>query len=206
MYETYGLDVSALDYSEQMVAYGQSEAHRRSVPLQYLQGDMRDFSLPAPVDMAAMFMASTGYLLSNESMIEHLHAVARNLSQGGLYVVEMSHPRDIFGVGSSTSQEWEEVRDDCKVKVTWGSPNDVFDPITQIRLVTAHLAYNTPSDAGEIVNQSPQREFSFQEMHALVKLSGVFDWVNTLGAWDVTIPLSNEPRSWRMIPVLRKRA
>jgi hypothetical protein len=42
-------------------------------------------------------------------------------------------------------------------------------------------------------------------MQALVELSGVFDWVTTLGAWDTTIPFSNEPRSWRMMPVLRKR-
>jgi hypothetical protein len=167
---------------------------------------MRNFQLPTPVDVAALFMASTGYLLTNDDMVNHLRAVASNLTPGGIYVLEMTHPRDVLGVGSSTIQEWEEQHDGCTVKVKWGMPDDRFDPIAQVRHVTASLSYTTATDSGTICDQCPQREFTYQEMRALVELSGVFDWTATLGAWDTSIPCDNEPHAWRMMPVLRKRA
>lgn len=206
MHREFGLKAYAVDYSPEMVRYGLELAADSHTPLTYLQGDMRNFQLDAPVDLAAMFMASTGYLLSNEDMIEHLRCVARNLSPKGLYILEMTHPRDVFGVGSSTSQVWNMLQDNCEVSVEWGVPEDPsFDPITQTRQITARLTYTTPVESGEIVDRAAQREFSFQEMRALVALSGAFEWVTTLGAWDLVLPLSNEASAWRMIPVLQKR-
>ncbi len=205
MHTRHALDVNALDYSKEMVEYGQELATRQAVPLRYFHGDMRNFQLPAPVDLAAMFMASTGYLLTNDDMVSHLRAVASNLTTQGIYILEMTHPRDVFAMDSSTNQEWEERHDGCAVKVKWGLPDDPFDPIQQIRYVTASLTYSTATDSGTMSEQCPQREFTYQEMRALVDLSGAFDWITTLGAWDIAVPCEKESRAWRMIPVLRKR-
>lgn len=170
-----------------------------------MQGDMRNFEIAAPVDIAAILMASTGYLLSNDDMVKHLQSVARNLAPEGLYALEMTHPRDVFGVGALTNQEWTETSDGCTVSVAWGAPDDPFDPIRQIRNVTVRLTYTTPLESGEIIDQCAQRDFSHQEMRLLVDASGAFDWVTTLGAWDPKIPCSNESSAWRMIPILRKK-
>lgn len=56
---------------------------------------MRNFRLNDPVDVAAIFMASTGYLLKNEDMISDLRSVADNLNSQGIYILEMTHPRDV---------------------------------------------------------------------------------------------------------------
>lgn len=200
-----GLQSGALDFSAEMVAYGQEKASRAGVALEYLQGDMREFTLPRPVDLAAIFMDSTSYLLTNDDVIGHLRAVARNLNEGGLYVLEMSHPRDVFAVGKSASTEWTQREGDVSVSVQWGADGDPFDPIRQITMVTASLKYSAPDEEGEVVDRSEQRCFTYQEMDALVRAAGVFDLVEVLGSLKPGVPFSNAPECWRMIPVLRKR-
>jgi hypothetical protein len=117
----------------------------------------------------------------------------------------MTHPRDVFGVGCSTGQEWEVTQDACTVKVKWGEPQDLFDPIREVREVTVRMTHSSPTDAGELVDRCFQRQFSYQEMRALVELSGVFEWAGELGSWNCEVPFSNSKEAWRMIPVLKKR-
>ena len=69
---------------------------------------------------------------------------------------------------------------------------------------TAHLKYQTPDESGEIVDQCEQREYTFQEMKALIELSGIFTLKKVLGSWDINILFSNDTASWRMILVLQK--
>lgn len=199
-----GLKSFAIDQSKEMVEYGQKKATEANQKITYLKNDMRDFTLPESVDLAALFMASTGYLLTNEDMIQHLRAVASNLNSKGIYILEMIHPRDIFSIGVSTSTEWEETEGDIKVSIQWGDKNDYFDPITQTKNVTVCLKYETANDSGEITDQCAQREYTFQEMKALIELSGVFKLKKSLGSWDKSIPFSNEKEAWRMILILQK--
>ncbi len=200
-----GIQSTAIDFSKEMVNYGLEKALEDNVVLTYLQADMRDFKLLQTVDLAAIFMASTGYLLTNEDMVKHLITVGSNLNLNGIYVLEMPHPRDVFSVGKSTSTTWEELDGDVKVSVQWGDEDDIYDPITQIKVVTAHLKYQTPNESGEIVDQCKQREYTFQEMKALIELSGVFTLKKVLGNWDINIPFSNNAASWRMILILQKK-
>lgn len=199
-----GLKSFAIDQSKEMVEYGQIKAKESDEKLIYLQKDMCDFILPEPVDIASIFMASTGYLLTNADMVQHLKTVANNLNSNGIYVLEMLHPRDVFSVGISTSTSWEEIAGNIKVSVQWGDKSDHYDPITQTKIVTARLKYETENDSGEIIDKCTQREYTFQEMKALIELSGMFNLIKALGGWNKLIPFSNEEASWRMILVLQK--
>lgn len=149
-----GLRSFALDYSPDMVAYGVEKAKEKSVSVTYLQGDMRSFELPEPEDLAAIFMDSTSYLLTNEDVISHLRSVASVLNKDGLYLLEMSHPRDVFSVGKSSSTDWTEKQDGIEVSVQWGAEGDPFDPIKQTTTVTAKLKFKTPDEEGEIIDRS----------------------------------------------------
>ena len=91
-----------------------------------------------------------------------------------------------------------------KSSVRWGKESDPFDPITQTTNVTAQIQFQFANESGEIVEQSLQRCFSFQEMDALVKASGCFEMIDVLGSLKPGIKFSNDKASWRMIPVLRK--
>lgn len=201
-----GLRSFAIDQSRDMVEYGRRKIRESETDTIYLQEDIRYFALPQPVDLSAIFMASTGYLLTHEDMIQHLICVANNLNPKGIYVLEMLHPRDVFSPGSSTSSQWENMDEGVKVSVQWGDENDRFNPITQIKKVTAHLKYQTPTESGEIIDSCEQREYTFQEMKALIDLSKVFELKKTLGSWDNATPFSNEETAWRMILILQKKA
>lgn len=200
-----GLKTFALDYSSEMVAYGVEKARLADAPITYLQGDMRNFELPQPVDLAAIFMDSTSYLITNEDLVNHLKSVAKSLKKDGLYLMEMSHPRDVFSVGKSANTEWTEKQDGIEVSVKWGDEADLFDPIKQTTKVTARLKYKSSSEQGEIVDQSEQRCFTFNEIDALVKASGCFEMIDVLGSLKPGVSFSNEKACWRMIPVLRRK-
>ncbi len=214
-----GLVSYAVDYSQEMVAYGIEKAKEEGARISYSHGDMRDFKI-GPVDIAAIFMISTSYLLTNEDMLQHLKSVANNLNTNGLYVLEMPHPSDLFAVGRQNLAQWEQKWEeswlerweefwehkegDTAVSLQWGEESDPFDPIAQIRTVTARLKYQTPTESGEIVDHSAQRQYTYQEMRALVALSGVFEINQIIGDWNLNIPFDNTKESVRMILVLKK--
>lgn len=199
-----GLRSSALDFSPEMVSYGQEKAKEAGVSIKYFQGDMRSFEISEPVDLAAIFMDSTSYLLTNDDAINHLQSVAKCLEKDGLYLLEMSHPRDVFSVGKSASTEWTQKCDDIEVSVQWGNESDLFDPLTQQTSTTAKLNYRSLAEQGEIVDRSQQRSFTFNEMDALVRSSGCFKMIDVIGSLKPGVPFSNEKSCWRMIPVLRR--
>lgn len=199
-----GLKTAALDFSPEMVAYGLDKAKSTGVELKYLQGDMRGFEMSEPVDLAAIFMDSTSYLLTNDDVINHLRSVAKALNKNGLYILEMSHPRDVFSVGKSACTDWTAKEDDVEVSVKWGEESDVFDPIKQTTLITAKLNFKTNFEQGEIIDQFEQRCFTFNEIDALVRSSGCFEIVEVIGSLKPSVKFSNEKICWRMIPVLRK--
>ncbi len=200
-----GIKSFALDYSQEMVAYGLEAARIAGVPIGFQRADMRNFNVSEKIDVAAIFMDSTSYLITNDDVLAHLKSVAESLNPNGIYVLEMSHPRDVFSVGKSASTEWDCEDGDTKVSIKWGDETDEFDPITQTTNVTARLQFKSPAGSGEIVDRSLQRCFTFNEFDALVKASGCFEMIDVLGSLKPDVQFSNDKSSWRMIPVLRKK-
>ena len=123
-----GVRVTGLDLSPEMVHYSRSLAAAAGVPIRYRCGDMVEFSLGKQFDLAVLLMDSASYLLDNRAVLAHLASVADHLTGGGVYILEMSHPRDTFGVGRSTHAEWERHRDGVRVRIRWGYEDDPFDP------------------------------------------------------------------------------
>ena len=65
------------------------------------------FHLPQRFDLAVLLMDSASYLLDNDAVLRHLACVAAHLYEGGLYVLEMGHPRDAFRTqAGSTESVW----------------------------------------------------------------------------------------------------
>lgn len=199
-----GVAASALDSSPAMAAFALSCAATEGVLLQALVGDMVDFKLPQPVDLAFLLMDSASYLLDNDVALRHLRCVARQLSPGGLYVLEMSHPRAVFGVASSTDTEWTQEADGLRVTTRWGAEEDVFDPVSQTEEVTVTMEWAGPEGSGQIVERARQRRFTANEFDALVRASGCFEVVELLGSLAPAVPFDNAEGAWRMVPVLRR--
>ena len=201
-----GLAAVALDRVPEMLDYASALAAQDGLALQVACADMCAFTLPQRVDLAVLLMDSSSYLLDNDAALRHLACVARHLSPGGVYVLEMSHPRDTFGVGTTNNTHWTTEADGLRVTMRWGEPGDAFDPVTQIDEVTVRMDWTDAAGSGHLVERSRQRRFTVNEVDALVRASCAFEIVEWLGALAPPHPFDNAKAARRMIPVLRALA
>lgn len=200
-----GLRAFALDNSPGMVSYARSLAEAEGVELTIIQADMTEFELDEPVEIAAIFMDSIGVLLDHDAILAHLDCVADALVMGGVYVLENGHPRDMFNIGTSVDGDWWETeRDGMTVRMRWGTPDDPFDPITQISETEVAVTWEHGWQHHEVVEVHLDRTIPCQEFRALVRASGRFEIVAEHGSLDPDIPFSNEKEAWRYVPVLKR--
>lgn len=201
-----GVVATALDAVPAMCDYALQRAAEDGVAVQTVVADMSDFRLPQPVQLAALLMDSASYLLDNDTTLRHLRCVAANLVDGGLYVLEMCHPRDAFAIAApSTQSTWTREVEGLRVETQWGAAGDVFDPITQVEEVTATMRWSGPDGSGELVERARQRRCTANEFDALVRASGCFEIVEWLGSLAPQVPFDNQKAAWRMVPVLRRQ-
>ncbi|HUU44137.1 MAG TPA: class I SAM-dependent methyltransferase [Acidobacteriota bacterium] len=204
-YAKRGLRSYGLDLNPTMLDYARRKAERSGAAVNFVLADMRDFCLDAPVDCAFCAMSSFHYLLTNDDIIRHLRAVARNLTPGGLYIVEANHPRDVFRVGKSLKNVWEAQRGDTIVRSHWGYDADPFDPITQTTQTHVHIEVERDGHTRKYDEIEVDRSLTYQEFSTLIAIADVFDTPAWLGVLDVNQPFDNTKQSIRMVPVLRRR-
>ena len=115
-----GLRSYGLDLRPEMVDFAQREAEREGTAPTFFTGDMRSFELPEPVDMALAMFDAIDSQLTDEDVIQHLRCVGRALVPGGLYILEMSHPRDFPYTGYDAFPQIAE-KPGLRVEVLWGA-------------------------------------------------------------------------------------
>ncbi|MCE1246848.1 MAG: class I SAM-dependent methyltransferase [Firmicutes bacterium] len=199
-----GIRAVGIDISGEMVEYAAQRADEAGSSAVFIRGDMLDFSLDKPVDSALLMISSIGYILNGDDFVRHLKAVAKNLTEGGIYFIEAPHPSSIIGNEPRTQNNWVMNRDGVEVEMTWGFPEDYTDPITQITDTSVLVKVCDNGENFEFSDKAPQREYTYQEIKALVRLSGVFEIAEVYGGFDMAQPFDNSPKSWRMNLVLRK--
>ena len=197
-----GLPAFGVDRAPEMAAYAARLAAGENLPCAILEADIRRFTLPHPVDLACCMMATFHLLLTDDELAAHLDAVADNLNPGGIYIIELSHPRDFLTRQRSTRNLWTVDRDGLSVTVDWGS-DAVTDPLSEITTGTVSYAVSGPSGAARHESREQWREISAGLIRALIRLSGRFAIVAWYGDLDTGVPFDAGDRAWRMILVLR---
>ncbi|MFC1850669.1 class I SAM-dependent methyltransferase [candidate division CSSED10-310 bacterium] len=199
-----GVHSTALDMSPPMVDYGLQKACDRGVKLNYVCQDMINFNLDDHFELAFIMLDSAAYLINNKAVFQHLESVARCLTPGGIYVLELSHPKDAFHVARTTAPEWTMRRDDVEVHIRWGHDEDPFDPITQLTKVSTRLEVIDGERKELIVDQAWLRSFTFNEFRLLVQASPYFDLKAVYGDLDQKVSITAD-RAWRMVAVLQSQ-
>jgi len=207
-----GLRATALDISPAMCDWAASQAAGQGVALDVVQGDMRDFALPGPVDLAVTMLNSASHLFTLDDMVAHLAAVAANVVPGGLYIMELAHPADYLTQASRTSSAWVIEKDGLTADVRWGGAPDVIDPVTQVTRehVTISVTY-ADGIKRTVTDVVPNRFWTATELTAAIALAGGtasetaggFSIEATYGDFDDTTPV-DAPEAWRLILVLRR--
>jgi len=198
-----GIAATGLDLQEEMIALAQQRSEATDLPLTWLLADMRDFHLDIPVDLAICMFDSLDALTRNEDIVQHFRTIANNLNPGGLYLIDLTHPRDCnydrYGAFRYSGQ-----RDGTEVVVTWATNDPQFDFVSGRTRVAVEIAVTENGRAQIIHDEAEERLLYPQEITLLAQLSGVLEVVGWYGDYDLKQPLDYSPRSRRMIAVLRK--
>jgi len=197
-------EAAALDLSPEMVEYGRLKAEKAGAQISYFPGNMTDFRVEHKYDMAILLMDSVSYLLDNEEVYKNLKCVSEALEENGLYLIEISHPRDFLGKEKAPNPKWKMKRELKEVEIQWGDEDDPFDPITQISQTLVKIKYSDGLNRGEIEDRAAQRCFTVNEFKALVDASGRFEIVDFYGSMKKNVPFDNSKEAWRMVPILKK--
>lgn len=198
-----GVRVIGLDLQADMIAMAQSQPESATLPLSWLVADMRDFQLETPVDMAICMFDSLDALTRNEDIVRHFRAVAANLNEEGLYLIDLTHPRDCnydhYGAFGYSGQ-----RGDTAVAIKWATNDPRFDLVTGCARVALEINVKENGDSYHIHDEAVERLLFPQEITLLAQLSGALEVVGWYGDYDLLQPLDYSPGSRRMIGVLQK--
>ena len=217
-----GLRATALDWSAAMCGYAAGQAKAAGVSLDVVEADMRDFRVAGPdggqvrFGAAITMLNSACHLFTLDDLVRHLAAVRAHLVEGGLYIVELAHPADIFAPEPRTSSEWTvDAPDGLHAEVHWGGRGDRIDPLTQV--TNEHMTITATAKDGTIRTVSdvvPNRFWTLTEFTAAIALANAraaapgdpaagLELVASYGDFDETTALDS-PAAWRMVLILRR--
>ena len=84
-----GLDVTAVDLAENLLAHARAEAARANVTVTFLRYDMREIPFVDQFDLAVQLFTSFGYFESDDEDLRVLGNVRRALHPGGSYALDL---------------------------------------------------------------------------------------------------------------------
>ncbi|MFC9976495.1 class I SAM-dependent methyltransferase [Spirillospora sp. NPDC127200] len=201
-----GLAATALDLHPAMCAYADRTAAEAGLSLDVMQEDMTSFALGRRFDLVVTMLDSTSHLMTLDAFTAHLDRAAEHLTADGLYVLEMSHPRDRLGDDPSVSTAWTVERgtgiDAVRATVRWGEPGDRLDPVTQVADDRVTMTIAEGGATRVIRDVVPYRFWTATELIAAIRLSGALEVVAQYG--DFAEVSLTDPAAWRMITVLRR--
>jgi len=200
-----GLNATTVDLSPAMCARARELAAADNIVLTVVQADMRDFAIPRQFDLAITMLNSLCHLLTLDDLLRHLACLARHVTPGGLYIIELAHPADFLAAERRTSSEWSSEVDGGTVSVRWGGGSDQIDPITQITREHVRVTYTKRGGAGvrTVTDVVPNRFWTATELTAAIRLAGGFAVAARYGDFDADTAVE-APDAWRMILVLRR--
>jgi SAM-dependent methyltransferase len=194
-----GVAATALDLSAAMCAYARERG--AGLPLEVVRADMTGFDLGRRFDLVITMLDSTAHLMTLDAFVAYLSCVRDHLADGGLAVIEMSHPADRLSETPRVSNAWTVQKDGIAAHVRWGEPGDELDPITQIVDDQVTIAI----DGGEVIQGVvPYRFWTATELEAAIRLTGGLTVQARYGDFDPEVSLGS-PHAWRMITLLRRR-
>ncbi|GAA2590969.1 class I SAM-dependent methyltransferase [Actinomadura fulvescens] len=197
-----GIRATALDLNPAMCAYAAKQAGLAGLEVEVVRADMTDFDLGRRFDLVVTMLDSTSHLMTLDAFTAHLGRAAAHLADGGLYIVEMSHPKDRLTDEPSVGTAWRIDREGVHATVRWGEPSDRLDPVTQIAADHVTMTITEGGREPRVIHDVvPYRFWTATELTAAVRLSGALEPVARYGDFgDVGLA---DPEAWRMITILR---
>ncbi len=178
-----GFEVVGLDLSQAMLAEARNKTHSRNFRLQWVHGDMTQFSLGRSFNLIFLPSNNLCHLLSLREVEACFKSVRSHMSTDARFVIDVFVPALKLlaqDAGSETVlSEYDDPDGEGKVIVTAAA---TYEPDTQIRRnVTRQKFPGRP----EVIGHLDLRMFFPQELDALLKYNG-FQIEQKYGNYDMT--------------------
>jgi SAM-dependent methyltransferase len=176
-----GINITGLDIAPAMLAQARRKAG--DLPVQWLEGDVRAFSLHKQFRLIFTSGCTFQHLLERPDQEAMLACVREHLAAGGRFVVEAIFPHPRLLVTVEEEQEWASYEDN-QGRTIRVSGTEHYDHIRQIKHETAYRRwYNAEGE--EVLRPAPLalRYLFPQEMEALLHYNG-FTVEACYGDWE----------------------
>ncbi len=203
--ELRGYEVDGFDISPKMVEFAKEKVEAEKLNSHIWVDNMVAFSCNRKYGAAINLLTGFNYLLRNEDALAHLDRVADVLESGGIYIVELNHPRDFITNRPSTTNTWIESRGQIEIEVDWDRERTDVDVLTQQIESSPHIVVKDGEKNLSIDMRDKYRIYLYQEMRLLIQCNGRFELVDSRGSFKLDNPLDNSRDSWRMVLVLRRK-
>jgi SAM-dependent methyltransferase len=197
-----GYAMAGLDLSPANIDFVRARLAAKGQRAELVVGDMTDFRLRRPVDVALCMQDSQGHLLTNEQLVAHLRTVGRALRRGGLYIFDRYMASSWTDPARSWS--WSRRRGRLIVRASFSALNDV-NPVSQV--FREHMMLEAVENGTRrVYRQTHLSRMVFpQELRALVDLAGGFEFVQWFYGFKPHLLLARARHPLLMVVVLRKR-
>jgi ubiquinone/menaquinone biosynthesis C-methylase UbiE len=226
-----GYSVTGVDSSKPMLEYAGRLCSSNGVSgIEFVEQDMTSFVLGSRnFQVATILLGTLSHLHSNADVIRCFKRVGEHLTEGGILLLELAHPSQLFSLPMELGTEAWDVRmaDEEKedIVVQYGLEEDIFDPVNQLLTRTVTLSHPEKKKGGKKggkekkngggpslspVPELPlkevvvQRFFTCQEIRLLAEFSG-FRVVKMYGDMEKNCIIgTDEDEEFRMVVVLKK--
>ncbi len=198
-----GVQAKGLDLESEMIQYASERANAEGLKVDWIVSDMRRFRLDEPVEMAICMFDGLDALTDDEALIEHFCVVSENLLPAGLYLIDLTHPREAdYAYYSAFKYEGE--RDGMRVEIIWGTNQPQFDLVTGV--ARCKIKVNIyEGDKHQVIREEASERLLFpKEINLLARLSSKLQVIGWHGDYDLKQPLDYSEASRRIIGVLKK--
>lgn len=198
-----GVQTVGLDMSQEMLELAGEKATAEGLDITCVKADMRSFQLETPVDMVICMFDGIDALLTNQDLIQNFRTVAGNLNPGGLYLIDLTHPREC-DYNHYGDFRYSGERDGLKVEILWATNNPRFDLVSAVAPADIEIRVNDHGEKSLLTDSAFERLVLPQELILLAQLSEALKVMGWHGDYDLTQPLDHTPGSQRMICILQK--
>ncbi len=185
-----GHSCTGLELSPAMLAHARVKARERGVEVQWVQGDMRDFSLARRFDLVVIAANSLLHLHSAEDLVSCFRVARSHLAPGGRLVFDVFNPSVGVLAGADGVRRSRDAlsyvdpdRGEVHVDVA-----ETYDAVAQVTRGTWFLS--TDAEADFVVASLEMRSIFPQELPLLLELGGL-RIVHRFGDWSRT-PLTSD--------------
>lgn len=123
-YLVYGVDIAPA-----MLAKALKKAGEQGLHPYFLEQDMRELSLPEPMDMVTCYHDGLNYILASDDLRQVFHKVYESLRPDGLFVFDLNAVEKLSGAGGDVT-----FLDDQDMSLIWETAYDREAEVWEIKL------------------------------------------------------------------------